>query len=62
MFKDVVVEISLKKDVKPVVQPYRRVPAPLQKAVDNKIKEMLDAGIIERVNGIQMDFSVGCRP
>lgn len=51
VIKDVIVEIPLKEGVKPVIQPYRRVPAPLQKAVDNKIKEMLDTGIIERVNG-----------
>lgn len=49
--KGVLIEIPLKHEVKPIIQPYRRIPAPLQKAVDDKIKEMLEAGIIERVVG-----------
>ncbi|XP_055307067.1 uncharacterized protein K02A2.6-like [Sitodiplosis mosellana] len=47
--KGVEVEIPIKPDVKPVQQPYRRVPAPLEKVVDDKIDELLRKGIIEKV-------------
>lgn len=47
--KDVEVEIPIKPDVKPVQQPYRRVPAPLEKIVDDKIDELFRKGIIEKV-------------
>lgn len=47
--KDVEVEIPIKPDVKPVQQPYRRVPAPLEKLVDDRIEELLRKGIIEKV-------------
>lgn len=50
--KGVVVEIPIKHDAKGVIQPYRRVPAPLEKIVDNKIDEMLQQGIIEKVDGV----------
>lgn len=49
--KGIVVEIPLKENVKPVAQPYRRIPAPLQLKVDTKIDELLAQGIIEKVNG-----------
>lgn len=49
--KGVVVDIPIKSNVKPVIQPYRRVPIPVEKAVDKKIGELLNQGIIERVNG-----------
>lgn len=49
--KGIVVEIPLKKNIKPVAQPYRRIPAPLQMKVDAKISELLAQGIIEKVNG-----------
>lgn len=42
--KNVLVEIPLRPNVKPVVQPYRRVPVPLEKAVDQKIEELLRHG------------------
>lgn len=50
--KGVVLDIPIKSDVKGVVQPYRRVPAPLEKRVDEKIDEMLQQGIIEKVTGV----------
>lgn len=40
--KGVMVDISIKEDAKGVVQPYRRVPAPLEKRVDDKIEEIND--------------------
>lgn len=50
--KNVMLDIPIKSDVKGVVQPYRRVPAPLEKRVDDKIDEMLRQGIIEKVTGV----------
>lgn len=50
--KGVLLDIPIKTDVKGVVQPYRRVPAPLEKRVDEKINELLKQGIIEKVNGV----------
>lgn len=47
--KDVEVEIPIKPDVKPVQQPYRREPAPWEKIVDDKIDELFQKGIIEKV-------------
>lgn len=47
--KGIVIEIPINKEVKPVVQPYRRVPVPLEDAVDKKIDELLQKGIIEKV-------------
>lgn len=48
--KDIVVDIPIKTDVVPVVQPYRRIPVALEKQVDKKIDELLSKGIIEPVN------------
>lgn len=50
--KNVIIDIPIKAEVKGVVQPYRRCPAPLEKVVDDKIDEMLQQGIIEKVNGV----------
>lgn len=50
--KGVMLEIPINSEVKGVVQPYRRVPAPLEKRVDDKIDEMLQQGIIEKVTGV----------
>lgn len=47
--KDFVVDIPIKQDVKPVIQPYRRIPVPLEAAVDKKIDELEKMGIIEKV-------------
>lgn len=49
--KGFLVDIPINPDVKPVAQPYRRVPVPLEEAVDRKIDELLEQGIIEKVNG-----------
>lgn len=50
--KGVLIDIPIKSDAKGVIQPYRRVPAPLEKLVDKKIDEMLHQDIIEKVNGV----------
>lgn len=50
-FKDVLVEIPIDDSVKPVSQPCRRVPIPLEKKVDDKIKELLNEDIIEELEG-----------
>lgn len=47
--KGIIIDIPIRDDVKPVAQPYRRVPVPLEKAVDKKIDELLAQGIIEKV-------------
>lgn len=44
--KNVLVEIPIRTDARPVIQPYRRVPVPLEAAVD-----LLAQAIIEVVNG-----------
>lgn len=49
--KGVTIDIPIKNDAKPVIQPYRRVPVPLEKMVDQKIDDLLAQGIIEKVNG-----------
>lgn len=48
--KGFIVDIPIREDVKPVAQPYRRVPVPLEEAVDKKIDELLEQGIIEKVH------------
>ncbi|XP_055612518.1 uncharacterized protein K02A2.6-like [Uranotaenia lowii] len=48
--KDVVLDIPIKDDIAPVVQPYRRIPVPLEKLVDKKLNELLEKGVIEQVN------------
>ncbi|CAH2208327.1 jg24389, partial [Pararge aegeria aegeria] len=50
-FKDVLVEIPIDKSIKPVAQPYRRIPIPLEVKVEDKIKELLQKDIIEEVKG-----------
>lgn len=47
--KDFVIEIPINEEVKPVAQPYRRVPVSIEAAVDQKIEELLQKGIIEKV-------------
>lgn len=47
--KNIVVDIPINESVKPVQQAYRRVPVPLEKIVDEKINDLLEKGIIERV-------------
>lgn len=48
--KDVVIDIPVKADVAPVIQPYRRIPVALEKQVDKKLDELLSQGVIEKVN------------
>ncbi|XP_065080271.1 uncharacterized protein LOC135703086 [Ochlerotatus camptorhynchus] len=48
--KDIVIDIPIKTDVVPVIQPYRRIPIALEKLVDNKLDELLSQGVIEKVN------------
>lgn len=48
--KGVVVEIPIKDNVKAIQQPYRRIPAPLEKLVNDKIDELWQADIIEKID------------
>lgn len=48
--KGVMVDITIKENAKPIQQPYRRIPAPLEKIVDDKISDLLKKGIIEKVD------------
>ncbi|XP_062541036.1 uncharacterized protein K02A2.6-like [Armigeres subalbatus] len=48
--KNIIVDIPIKSDAAPVVQPYRRIPVALEKLVDNKLDELLEQGVIEPVN------------
>lgn len=50
-FKGILGEIPTRADVKPVSQPYRRVPVPLEQKVDGMVQDFLDQGVIEKVNG-----------
>lgn len=43
-------EFHIDESVKPVVQPYRRVPIALEEKVEAKLDELLRLGIIEQVN------------
>lgn len=49
--KGIVVNIPINPSVKPVAQPYRRIPVPLEEAVNDKIDELSALGIIEKVDG-----------
>ncbi|KAG6454310.1 hypothetical protein O3G_MSEX008647 [Manduca sexta] len=49
-FKGITVQIPIDPTVKPVIQPYRRVPIPLEELVAKKLKELQDSDIIEEVN------------
>ncbi|XP_037970244.2 uncharacterized protein K02A2.6-like [Plutella xylostella] len=50
-FKDVLVTIPIDETVKPVIQPYRRIPIPLEEKVEMKLNELLKKDIIEVVKG-----------
>ncbi|XP_026746906.1 uncharacterized protein K02A2.6-like [Trichoplusia ni] len=39
------------KEISPVIQPYRRIPIPLEEKVNKKLIELKEADIIEEVNG-----------
>ncbi|XP_022836441.1 uncharacterized protein LOC111363813 [Spodoptera litura] len=49
-FKDTLIEIPIDSLVKSVIQPYRRIPIPLEEKINNKLKELLDLDIIEEVH------------
>lgn len=49
--KDVLVHIPIDDTVKPVAQPYRRIPIPLEEKVEKKVTELLQKDIIEKVEG-----------
>lgn len=49
--KDVLIQIPIDDTIKPVSQPYRRIPIPIEEKVQNKIQELLDRDIIEEVQG-----------
>lgn len=49
-FKDVLVNLPIDLSVKPVYQPYKRIPIPLETKVNNKIRELIESDIIEEVN------------
>ncbi|KAG6440823.1 hypothetical protein O3G_MSEX001465 [Manduca sexta] len=48
--KDVVLNISINKTMKPIAQPCRRVPIPLEEKINKKIDELVKLDIIEPVN------------
>ena len=48
--KDVIIEIPIDLSVRPVAQPYRRIPIPLEERVLRKLDELEELGIIEKVN------------
>lgn len=50
-FKDVLVQIPIDDSQKPVSQPYRRIPIPIEEKIEIKIKELLESDIIEEVHG-----------
>lgn len=50
-FKGVTVEIPVDNQVQPVQQPYRRVPYALEEKIDEKLRMLLQQGIIEKVKG-----------
>lgn len=50
-FKNVKIHIPIDESVKPISQPCRRVPIPLETKINKKIQELIDTDIIEPVNG-----------
>lgn len=50
-FKNVLVDIPIDESVKPVCQPYRRMPIPLEAKVNAKLDELIASDIIETVSG-----------
>lgn len=49
-FKDVQIHIPIDKSIKPVAQPCRRVPVPLESKINKKIQELVELDVIEPVN------------
>ena len=48
--KDVKVKLYIDEKIKPVAQKHRRIPFHLREKVENEIKRLLDADVIERVD------------
>ena len=57
MPKNVVLDIPINKTIRPVCQPYRRIPIPLEAKIDTKIKELIKADIIKRISEPSAWFS-----
>lgn len=57
--KGIMVDIPMKDGIKPVAQPYRRVPVPLEKAVDEKIAPTRDNRKSDRTIAVDLTFSRG---
>jgi hypothetical protein len=49
--KDFQLQLNIKKDVKPVAQPNRRKPFKIRQQFKKKIKQLLDADVIDKVEG-----------
>ena len=49
--KDKQISLDIDPTVKPVAQPYRRIPSSLREKVQDKTKELLELGIVEPVEG-----------
>lgn len=50
-FRNIQIQIIINTEVKPVAQPYRRIPIPLEEKINAKIDELLQKDIIEKVEG-----------
>lgn len=50
-FRNIQIQIPINAEVKPVAQPYRRIPIPLEEKINSKIDELLQKDIIEKVEG-----------
>lgn len=50
-FKDIKIIIPIDKTIEPVIQPYRRIPIPLENKVNAKLTELKDSDIIEEIHG-----------
>lgn len=48
--RNVIVKLKISDKVKPVVQPYRRIPIALEEKIEKKLNEALAMGIIEEVD------------
>lgn len=49
--KNVQIDFHINKGIKPVIQPYRRVPIPLLELIEQKLNELEMMDIIEKVDG-----------
>ncbi|CAH2105411.1 unnamed protein product [Euphydryas editha] len=49
-FKDIQLKIAVNETVTPIIQPYRRIPIPLENKINSKIDELVAKDIIEPVD------------